>query len=90
MSDVKATNMQVSWTPPDFDGGTPIIGYLVEYKQSTSSQWIRVNSNKSTDTTILVNELHEQTQYQFRVSAENQIGLGSCSTPSNLYTTCGR
>ena len=90
VSDIKATQMRVSWTPPDFGGGTPIIGYLIEYKESSSTNWVRVSMHRSTDTTIIANDLHENTQYQFRVSAENPIGLGSCSTSSNWYKTLGR
>ena len=90
VSDITATQMRVSWTPPDFDGGTPIIGYLIEYKKSSSTNWVRVSMHRSTDATIIANDLHENTQYQFRVSAENQIGLGSCSTSSNWYKTLGR
>ena len=79
--------MKISWTPPAFDGGTPIISYLIEYKDVSSANWIRV---KSSDTTILFNNLHEETNYQFRVSAENQIGSGSFSVASDMYKTIGR
>ena len=80
VSDIKATQMKVSWTPPDFGGSSFIIGYIVEYRQVTGKKWTKVN--KTTDTSIVVNHLHEKTEYQFRVSAENQIGMGSCSKPS--------
>ena len=81
--------MRVSWTPPDFDGGAPIVGYIVEFKASSSSIWNRVKRGNYANTSIVVADLCEKTQYQFRVSAENQVGLGSYSTPSNLYKTLG-
>ena len=66
--------MKVSWTPPDVDGGSPIIGYLLEYKEKTSTDWTPVNVDKSTDTTVVVKSLDENTEYRFRVYAENEIG----------------
>ena len=91
MSDIKATEMRVSWTPPDFSGGSFLlaIGYIVEYKDADSEEWTRVNASKTTDTSIVVKDL-EKTWYQFRVTAENQIGLRSCSKPSDLCRTLGR
>ena len=84
--------MRVSWTPPDFSGGSFLlaIGYIVEYKDSDSEEWTKINTNKITDTSIVVKDLLEKTWYQFRVSAENQIGLGKCSKPCDLCTTLGR
>ena len=81
--------MKVSWTPPDFDGGTPIVGYLLEYKEKTCTNWIQVNVNQSSDTTVIVNKLNENSEYQFRVYAENEVGLSDVSTPSVLYKTLG-
>ena len=46
--------------------------------------------DKYTNTTIVVADLCEKTQYQFRVSAENQIGVGSYSSLSDLHKTLGR
>ena len=90
MSDINATNMRVSWTPPDFDGGTPITGYLVEYKTMSCTEWTSVKMEKSTNTSVVAPDLCEKTHYQFRVSAENQMGFGSWSSPSDLYKTLGR
>ena len=66
--------MKVSWTAPDLDGGSPIFGYLLEYKDKTSADWLTVNVNKSTDTTVVVKGLDENTEYEFRVYAENEVG----------------
>ena len=85
-SDIKATQMKVSWTPPDFDGGNSIIGYLLEYKEKTSTDWIHVNVNQST---AVVKNLDEDTEYQFRVSAENEVNLSDVSTLSDVYKTLG-
>ena len=82
--------MKVSWTPPEVDGGSLIIRYRLEYKEKISTNWIPVNVNKSTDTTVDVKSLDENTEYQFRVYAENEVGLSDVSTQSDLYKTLGR
>ena len=80
--------MKVSWTPPDVEGGTPIIRYLLEYKEKTSSDWI-TTSNKFTDSTTVVKGLKENTEYKFRVYAENEIGVSDVSTATEAYRTLG-
>ena len=81
--------MKVSWTPPDADGGSPIIRYLLEYKEKASSVWITVNLNEFSHNTTIVNGLEEKTQYEFRVYAENEVGLSKVSTASEVYKTLG-
>ena len=82
--------MKVSWTQPVDDGGTPITGYLIEYKIVTSTEWVLVNATKSTDTTIVVKGLEENSEYIFRVYAENEVGLSDASLPSDVQRTLGR
>ena len=88
-SDIKATQMKISWTPPDVDGGSPIIGYHLDYKEKTSTNWIPVTVNKSTDTTAVIDSLDENTEYDFRVYAENAVGLSDVSTATDGYRTLG-
>ncbi len=84
-SDIDATQMTTSWTPPKSDGGSPIIGYTVERKDVTSSRWIQVNSDLVSETSLLVKGLTERSEYQFRVIAENKAGPGPASEPSDVY-----
>ena len=88
-SDIKATQMKVFWAPPDVDGGSPIIRYRLDYKEKTSTDWMPVNVNKSTDTTVVVKSLDEYTEYQFRVYAENEVGVSDVSTTTVAYRTLG-
>ena len=54
VSDINANQMRVSWNPPDFNGGSPITGYLVEYKQVPSFQWVKATlTDNSTNGSIL-------------------------------------
>ena len=81
--------MTVSWTPPDFDGGTPIISYLVEYKGMSTSEWAKVNVEESMNTYI-VQGLVTRTKYHFRVSARNEVGSSKPSILSEVYETLGK
>ena len=89
VSDIRATQVKVSWTPPEFNGGTPIVGYLIEYKVVSSSEWSQVKLKESTNTHIL-RGLNNRTKYHFRLSARNQIGSSVPSTLSEVYETLGK
>ena len=82
--------MRVSWTPPDFDGGTPITGYLLEYKDvSDATKWTKTNVATSGDCTVVVQGLHENTKYQFRVYAENEVGVSAACHATGVNITLG-
>jgi len=39
MTDVTSTEMSFSWKPPKSDGGRPLLGYIVDRKDSKSPTW---------------------------------------------------
>ena len=82
--------MKISWTSPDADGGTPIIGYLVENKEKNGLDWKKVKLFNPSDTTTIVKGLKEYTEYEFRVYAENEVGVSDESSTSEAYRTLGR
>lgn len=84
-SDIDATEMTVTWTPPESDGGAKIKGYFLERKEVISSRWVRVNKELERELTLKVTGLTEKSEYQFRVSAENKAGVGPASEPSDVY-----
>nr|XP_006823015.1 PREDICTED: titin-like [Saccoglossus kowalevskii] len=83
ISDINATSVTLTWSPPHSDGGSPIVGYLVERKEKTSSRWTRATRDRVTDLTLIVTGLTEGSEYEFRVSAENKAGVG----PPSLATS---
>ena len=89
VTDIEETQMRVSWNPPDFTGGTPITGYLLEYKYKGSSEWVKIYLKKPTDTQV-VKRLATKTKYHFRVTAKNQVGMSNPSTFSDVYETLGK
>nr|XP_006823016.1 PREDICTED: titin-like [Saccoglossus kowalevskii] len=83
ISDVDATQMTLTWTPPEHDGGSPVTGYIIERKDSMSIKWVKAVRDVVTDTTITVKGLIEGTEYQFHVAAQNKAGTGKFGEPSD-------
>jgi titin len=77
------------WTPPEDDGGAPITNYIVEMKHPGDKKWTVVDS-KVPSMEFLVKGLTPETEYIFRVTAENKAGQGPPSDPSDLakYGEC--
>ena len=84
ISDIDATRMTISWTPPQSDGGTAIRGYMVERQDIKSSRWVRVNKELVKETSLTDTGLTERSEYMFRVTAENRVGPGPASEPSDV------
>lgn len=79
--------MTVNWEEPDTDGGTPITGYWLERKETTSKRWSRVTRDPVRPMPLGVSHrvegLIEGSQYLFRVIAINAAGCGPPSEPSD-------
>jgi titin len=58
----------------DDDGGSEVTNYVVQKKNVTSNAWVPV-SEFVIGTSCIVNKLHEGESYDFRVIAQNAIGL---------------
>lgn len=73
--------MTITWAPPGNDGGSPITGYLVEHRRTGSPHWVRASPLLVQVPEITISGLEPGWRYQFRVSAENAVGM---SDPSDL------
>lgn len=82
--------MTVNWEEPEYDGGSPVTGYWLEMKDTTSKRWKRVNRDPIKAMTLgvsyKVTGLIEGSDYQFRVYAINAAGVGPASLPSDPVT----
>jgi len=82
VSDITKTGCVVTWQPPKEDGGSPVTGYHVERCLAKSDRWLKISKGSVAELKFTVNDLVEGNEYQFRVSAENKVGVGLPSSPS--------
>uniref|UniRef100_A0A8D3CFD6 Myosin binding protein C3 n=1 Tax=Scophthalmus maximus TaxID=52904 RepID=A0A8D3CFD6_SCOMX len=75
----------VQWDPPLFDGGQPIIGYVLERKKVKSYRWMRLNFDPYLETTYEAKRMIEGVQYEMRVYAVNSIGMSRHSPASQPF-----
>ncbi|KAG7276468.1 hypothetical protein CRUP_033906, partial [Coryphaenoides rupestris] len=78
--------MSVEWSEPDRDGGKPITGYLLEKKEEHAVRWSPVNKDAIPGNRLTVTGLLPLHEYQYRVKAVNEIGVGAASKPSRAIT----
>ncbi|NXC56464.1 TITIN protein, partial [Aleadryas rufinucha] len=74
-------SVTLTWKPPLFDGGSKIMGYIIEKLAKGKERWERCNDYLVPLLTYTVKGLEEGKEYQFRVRAENAAGI---SEPSRI------
>lgn len=80
ISDITKNSISLVWEKPNYDGGSPINGYIIEKREGVSAKWSKANLTKVTDTRFTVTGLTQDESYEFRVMAKNAVG--SVSNPS--------
>ena len=80
ISDITKNTISVVWEKPNYDGGSPITGYIIEKREGVSPKWSKAILNNITDTRVTVTGLTQDETYEFRVMAKNAVG--SVSNPS--------
>jgi YVTN family beta-propeller protein len=84
---VSLSQINISWTVPISNGGSPIIGYKIERSTNGSSTWSTIISDtNSTSTTYNDTGLDRHTGYSYRVSAMNSVGTSSSSNTATAVT----
>ncbi|KAF3705193.1 Myosin-binding protein C, slow-type [Channa argus] len=76
----------MTWEPPKYDGGSPILGYFIERKKKQSSRWMRLNFDLIKETSFEPKKMIEGVPYEVRVFAVNAIGVSKPSEPSKAFT----
>uniref|UniRef100_A0A3B3UXH4 Titin n=1 Tax=Poecilia latipinna TaxID=48699 RepID=A0A3B3UXH4_9TELE len=75
VKDVTKSSATVTWDTPENEGGGPVKNYLVDFREASKKGW-----TKLTDTchrlTYKVSNLKEGEVYYFRVTGENDYGVG--------------
>ncbi|KAF3843851.1 hypothetical protein F7725_002700 [Dissostichus mawsoni] len=75
-------SMVVAWNEPVNDGGSTILGYHLDRKERNSIMWVKLNKSLITDQTFKTSDLEPGMEYEYRVYAENIVGIGKMSKVS--------
>uniref|UniRef100_A0A3P9BEB5 Titin n=1 Tax=Maylandia zebra TaxID=106582 RepID=A0A3P9BEB5_9CICH len=75
ISEITNESCVLAWNPPRDDGGSPITNYIVESRQTDKEEWVKLSATVK-HTTFKATKLTALKEYIFRVSAENQYGIG--------------
>lgn len=78
------SSVTLDWKPPRNDGGSPIIGYIIEKRRHDATEFERCNKRLVPETSFLVENLAELHMYEFRAKAVNEIGESEPSLPLNV------
>uniref|UniRef100_A0A8C1WA28 Titin n=1 Tax=Cyprinus carpio TaxID=7962 RepID=A0A8C1WA28_CYPCA len=75
-------SITINWAPPTHDGGNPVKYYIVERREKKTGRWLKVLTRKPiVEAAHRVTHLTENVEYEFRVYAVNDAGIGA---PSNI------
>ncbi|XP_023272602.1 titin-like, partial [Seriola lalandi dorsalis] len=74
-SEITKSSCKVSWDPPDYDGGTPIIHYVLQRREAGRRTYVNMMSGEN-KVSWNIKDLIPNGEYYFRVQAVNKIGGG--------------
>ncbi|XP_035520991.1 titin-like [Morone saxatilis] len=75
VKDVTKSSATVSWDIPENEGGAPVKNYLVDIRDISRKGWTRL-TDKCRRLSYRVSDLEEGGIYFFRITAENEYGIG--------------
>lgn len=86
VSEIMSTSCLVQWQPPTSDGGSPVTGYQLERRLTSSPRWLRLTKEPITELQLKVTDLIGGNDYEFQVCAVNKVGEGPFSQPCPPFT----
>uniref|UniRef100_A0A3Q3X2R1 Titin n=1 Tax=Mola mola TaxID=94237 RepID=A0A3Q3X2R1_MOLML len=76
LEEISAESITLTWEP-QYDGGSAITGYVVEWKKHPDTHWMKASFTNIIDTQFRITGLTEDCAYEFRVIARNAAGVYS-------------
>ena len=86
VDDITKTSAKLTWETPEFDGGSPITGYIIERQSAFSSRWSKLTKEAITELQLEMTDLQEKEQYDLRVCAVNAAGVSKPSATTGKFT----
>ncbi len=84
---ISSSQINLSWSAPSNNGGSPITGYQIERSTDSGSTWsVLVPNTGSVSTTYSDTGLVASTTYTYRVSTINSVGASSPSNTASATT----
>ena len=84
---VSHDRIELRWTKPGNDGGSPIQGYRIDVSDDGGASWVPLADNTSmTKTSYSHTGLQHATVYRYRVAAINEAGRGNWSAHAEART----
>uniref|UniRef100_A0A3Q3JRC5 Titin n=1 Tax=Monopterus albus TaxID=43700 RepID=A0A3Q3JRC5_MONAL len=75
--EITRNHVTLQWTRPQYDGGSPITGYVIERRKRPDTRWMKASFTNIIDTQFTLTGLTEDCVYEFRVIAKNAAGISS-------------
>lgn len=72
---MNAKSFTLSWELPENDGGSKILDYIVEIKESSESEYRLLGNTNGNTPHIFVNNLQKNRSYSFKIYAKNEVGI---------------
>ncbi|XP_051709081.2 myosin-binding protein C, cardiac-type [Oryctolagus cuniculus] len=89
ISNVGEDSCTVQWEPPAYDGGQPVLGYILERKKKKSYRWMRLNFDLLPGLSHEARRMIEGVAYEMRVYAVNAVGMSRPSPASQPFMPIG-
>ena len=80
---IRETSGNLTYLAPLNDGGSPITKYVIEYREKWEWEWEYKGISKTLEYPF---HIAKGTRAQFRVTAENEVGISKPSFPCNPIT----
>lgn len=77
VSGMSESSLTLAWQASEKDGGSKIIEYIVEIKETNKETWTRCGTTIGDRTNIHIENLVMDMSYEFRICARNEAGTSA-------------